>query len=571
MKKLAKITLKILTLTLMFLMILAIAPSLVNAQTTDWQAQPMHHIKQQATSGTVVYWPSDIKTAYNLPSDGGAGTTIAIVDAYNNPNLASDLAYFSTYNNLPTPSLTIHKMSSRISNDYNWGMEEALDVQWAHAIAPEAKILLVEARSASLNDLLSAVIYAKSQPGVVSVSMSWGGNEFSSETSYDSYFTSTTGVQFFAASGDTGGAIIWPSSSANVISVGGTTLTNTNGQWSETAWSGSGGGVSSYEPVSSGQAIANLGYKHRATPDVSFNADPNTGFAVYDTFMPTKGWYVVGGTSAGAPQWAAIQALGKSATSTNLYSLYASTTSYSADFRDVTIGQSGGYSAGTGYDLTTGIGSPLTTNFAAPPQPDFTISANPPTLTIPYGSQGTSTITIASVGGFSDTVQLTATGITGVSIDPSSITGFETATLTIPAGTAAGSYQVMITGTDNSNPAITHPITINVQVTSPTDYSLSASSTNLNIQTGRSGTDRITISPINGYTGKVTLSATSDTPTGVTYSFSTNPVTITSQATASTLTITVPRFTQTGTYTITIQGTDGTTTHTTAITLKIPR
>jgi subtilase family serine protease len=357
---LAKIPLKILTLALMLPMILAIAPSLVNAQTADWQAQPMYHIKQQATSGTVVYWPSDIKTAYNLPSDGGAGATIAIVDAYNNPNLASDLTYFSTYNNLATPSLIIHKMSTLISNDYNWGMEEALDVQWAHAIAPEAKILVVEARSSSLSDLLSAVNYAKNQPGVVSVSMSWGGNEFSGENSYDNYFTSTTGVQFFASSGDTGGAIIWPSSSTNVISVGGTTLTNANGQWSETAWSGSGGGVSRYEPVSTGQAIANLGYQYKATPDVSYNADPNTGFAVYDTYMPTRGWYVVGGTSAGAPQWAAIQALSQSISSTALYTIYTTPSAYVTDFRDVTTGTSGSYLAGNGYDLCTGIGSPQT-------------------------------------------------------------------------------------------------------------------------------------------------------------------------------------------------------------------
>jgi hypothetical protein len=269
--------------------------------------------------------------------------------------------------------------------------------------------------------------------------------------------------------------------------------------------------------------------------------------------MPTPGWYVVGGTSAGAPQWAAIQALGKSVTSTNLYSLYAST-SYSADFRDVTIGQSGSYSAGTRYDLTTGIGSPLTTNFAAPTQPDFTISANPTSLTMASTSQGTSTITIGSVGAFSDTVQLTATGIPGVSVDQSSITGSGTATLTIPAGTKLGFYQVVVTGTDyTSNPTITHSVTINVQVNAA-DYSLSASPQSLSIQTGKSGTDRITVSPLYGYTGTVKLSA-SGAPKGVTFTFSTNPVSITSSAVASTLTITVPRGTPTGNYPITIQGT----------------
>ena len=563
----AKITLKILTLTLMFFMIIAIAPSFANAQTTDWQAQPMHHIRAQAASGTVVYWPSDIKAAYNLPAEGGSGTTIAIVDAYNNPKVSSDLSYFSSYNKLATPSLTIHKMSMFIQSDSNWGMEESLDVQWAHAIAPGAKILLVEAVSANLGDLLNAVDYARSQTGVVAVSMSWGGSEFSGETSYDSYFTSATGVQFFASSGDTGGAIIWPSSSTNVISVGGTSLTNTNGVWSESAWSGSGGGVSSYEPVSSGQATASLGYQYKATPDVSYNADPTTGFAVYDTYMSIPGWYVVGGTSAGAPQWAAIQALSKSVSSTSLYTIYKSST-YATDFRDVTSGTSGSYSAGTGYDLCTGIGSPLT-DFAAPVQPDFTISANPTSITTSSSSQGTSTITIGSVGGFSDQVQLTATGISGVTINPTFVQGSGTATLTIPAGTTPGSYQVIVTGTDTSNSAITHSVTINVQVNAP-DFSLSASSNRLSVQTTRSGTDRITVSPVNGYTGKVALSA-SGAPTGVTYSFSTNPVSITSSAVTSTLTINVARGTHTGTYPITIQGTAGTLTHTIQITLTIPR
>ncbi len=177
----------------------------------------------------------------------------------------------------------------------NWGMEIALDVEWAHAIAPQAKILLVEARTASLTDLLSAVNYARNQPDVVAISMSWGGSEFSGQTSYNSYFTSNYGAVFFASSGDNGGVISWPSSSANVISVGGTTLTNGASGYTESAWSGSGGGVSAYEPASSYQAKAlsdaNLGSQLRATPDVSYNADPNTGFAVYDTYM-SYSWLV---------------------------------------------------------------------------------------------------------------------------------------------------------------------------------------------------------------------------------------------------------------------------------------
>ena len=203
---------------------------------------------------------------------GGSGT-IAIIDAYDNPNIASDLATFSTYNNLPSANFQKVKMSSFILGNTNWGMEEALDVEWAHAIAPQAKILLVEARTASLTDLLSAVNYARNQPDVVAISMSWGGSEFSGQTSYNSYFTSNYGAVFFASSGDSGGVISWPSSSANVISVGGTTLTNGASGYTESAWSGSGGGVSAYEPAPSYQAKAlsdaNLGSQfalHRTFP-----------------------------------------------------------------------------------------------------------------------------------------------------------------------------------------------------------------------------------------------------------------------------------------------------------------
>ncbi len=550
-------------------MIIAVAPSIVAAE-PEWQAQPMHHIKPQLSAAQIVYYPVDIKTAYGLPATGGSGT-IAIVDAYDNPNIASDLATFSTYNNLPSANFQKVKMSSFISGNTNWGMEEALDVEWAHAIAPQAKILLVEARTASLSDLLSAVNYARNQPDVVAISMSWGGSEFSGQTAYNSYFTSNYGAVFFASSGDSGGVISWPSSSANVISVGGTSLTNGASGYIETVWSGSGGGVSAYEPAPSYQvkalSDAKLGSQYRATPDVSYNADPSTGFAVYDTYMSTPGWYVVGGTSAGAPQWAAIQALGKSVTSTNLYNSYASA-SYSAIFRDVTFGSSGSYTANPKYDLCTGIGSPLTTNFATPPQPDFTLSANPTTLKVKLGNVGTAAITVGSVGGFSNTVTLanTATGGLTATLNPTAVTGSGTSTLTIPANTPVGSYQVTVTGTSGT---ITHSISINVQVTKP-DFTVSASSSSISISTGNKGTDKITVTPINSYVGKVTLSATG-APKGVTCSFNPTSASLTSSAITSTLTMTVPRGTARGTYTITVTANDGTLSHTTSIKLTIPR
>jgi len=161
-----------------------------------------------------------------------------------------------------------------------------------------------------------------------------------------------------------------------VVGVGGTTLNlNSDGSFnSETAWSGSGGGVSTVEPEPSFQLTYGVQGTsgHRGVPDVSYNADPNTGVLIYDTtpYQGGTGWWVVGGTSAGAPQWAAIQSLGRSASNANFYTDAASA-GYASYFRDITSGSNGLYSAGVGYDLVTGVGSPFTTDFvpAAAPSP----------------------------------------------------------------------------------------------------------------------------------------------------------------------------------------------------------
>ncbi len=558
--------------SLLILMVLAIGlPAMALAQTTDWQAAPLYHIRTPDASPAQIagYSPSFIIGAYNLQSsNGGSGTTIAIVDAYNDPNVASDIAAFSTQFGLPAANLVIHKMSSFVSSNANWGVEISLDVEWAHAIAPYANILLVEANSNSLGDLLNAVNYARSQTNVIAVSMSWGGSEFSTETSYDSYFTSQYGATFFASSGDTGGAVIWPSSSVNVISVGGTTLTQGTNGYTETAWSGSGGGVSAYEPKPTYQS--SLPYSTRATPDVSYNANPNTGFAVYDSYG-YSGWLVVGGTSCGAPQWAAIQALGKTVTSNTLYSDYNSQTLYTADFRDITTGTAGSNNAGTGYDLVTGIGSPLTTNFAAPATPDFTLSTSPSALTIQAGQTGTTTLTATSIDGYTGTVILTETDTNmWATLTPSSISvptpGSATSavSITVPTGTQAGTYTITINGADSSGNGPSHTTTITVTVTTP-DFSIAASPSSITVQSGAQGTSTITIATLNGFTSAVTLSATS--PTGwTTPTFSTNP--IQTQGT-STLTITVPSGTASGPYTITVTGISGTLSHSTTVTVTV--
>ncbi len=248
------------------------------------------------------------------------GTTIAIVDAYDDPNIANDLHQFDLQFGLPDPVLTKVNQnggSKLPAANAGWITEIALDVEWAHAIAPGAKILLVEANSNSFNSLLTAVNYARKYAGVSVVSMSWGGAEFSGETSDDSYFTTPsghTGVTFVASSGDSGAPPTYPAISPNVLSVGGTTLnvTSQGSYVSESAWSGSGGGISSYESQPAYQkGTVTQSTVFRTEPDVAYDADPNTGFPVYDSYNNPSSdpWGQWGGTSDAAPQWAALIAI----------------------------------------------------------------------------------------------------------------------------------------------------------------------------------------------------------------------------------------------------------------------
>jgi subtilase family serine protease len=334
-----------------------------------------------SAGGYTYYTPQEIRSAYGinqaaLPNGQaamGAGQTIAIVDAYHNPNIQSDLATFdSGYGLAAPPSFRQVQMGGVTQVNTGWAGETALDVEWAHAVAPQAKLLLVEAASASYSDLLAAVRYAASQPGVVAVSMSWGGSEFYNETSLDSTFTTPAGhggVTFVASSGDNGAwyGAQWPAVSPNVLAVGGTSL-NLNGQGnyaSESAWSDSGGGYSIYEREPSFQRGAQNSSR-RSSPDVAYDANPSTGVVVYNSVglqSGYSGWWIFGGTSAGAPQWAGVIALADQARGmyglgslangqTAIYSLPSS------DFHDVSSG-SNGYYAMSGYDLATGRGSPV--------------------------------------------------------------------------------------------------------------------------------------------------------------------------------------------------------------------
>lgn len=337
---------------------------------SDFQGRSPIHIYASDTKAPAGMTPSQIKNIYNLPATGGKGV-IVIVGAYDDTTIENDLATFDKQFNLPdcttkNSCFTKHKMSSSVKADSGWAMETSLDIEWAHAIAPKAKIMLVEATTPSGTNLLKAVDYAAKQTGVSAISMSWGGGEFPEETTMDSHFISKSGAPFFASSGDDGTGASWPASSPNVIGVGGTTLVlNSDGTLKkQTAWNGSGGGISAYEKepkFQSAYSIPKAGGM-RAIPDVSYNADPASGFPI----VRNGKWYTVGGTSAGAPQWAAIAALGSGASNTNFYS-DKSGTSNAKYFTDVTSGTNGdcGYfcSARSHYDYVTGLGTPKTVVF----------------------------------------------------------------------------------------------------------------------------------------------------------------------------------------------------------------
>lgn len=333
---------------------------------------------------STAFTPVQIRHAYGFDqiSNQGAGQIIGIVDAYDDPNIASDLTVFDQKFGLAactTANGCFRKVYSNgrpPAGNINWSVEIALDVEWAHAIAPQATILLVEAPTNSLSDLMSAVRVAIAN-GASVVSMSWTSGEFSGETSLDTNFVSN-GVTFLAASGDNGSGAAYPASSPDVVGVGGTSLSlNTNGTYkSETVWAGSGGGISAYEhePLFQAQfGIADDSRGYRGAPDVSYDANPGTGFAEYDSygFGAAYGWFQVGGTSAGTPQWAALIAIANSmrtaarkahlsSTNTSLYSIAKSHSA--ANLHAVTSGNNGtcGSLCGalTGYDYMTGLGTP---------------------------------------------------------------------------------------------------------------------------------------------------------------------------------------------------------------------
>jgi subtilase family serine protease len=344
-----------------------------------WTARPPIHLRSPiATLLPSGMTPAQIKQAYNFPTNyQGAGEVIAIVDAYDDPNIEADLNTFSTQFGLPACTTAngcftkMYASGSQPAGNTGWGEEISLDVEWAHAIAPAAKILLIESTDSN-ESLFDAVSFAIQQKAAV-ISLSWGAEEFSSETSMDSIFQAST-VPIVASSGDSGTGVIYPAASPYVVSAGGTQLSvDSSGNYlSETAWGGSGGGVSAYEAEPGFQTtfpIPKDTAKMRGIPDVSYNASTATGYSIYDSYGQ-GGWLVVGGTSAAAPQWAALIAIMKSAKKGNFAAF--NTSIYSVVERgptmthDITTGGNGGCgyfcTAQSGYDYVTGLGSPQASN-----------------------------------------------------------------------------------------------------------------------------------------------------------------------------------------------------------------
>jgi kumamolisin len=301
----------------------------------------------------------------------GGARVITIVDAYDDPTAVSDLATFSSQFGLPAATFSVvFATGTRPAEDPTggWEIEESLDIEWAHAMAPSAKIYLVEAASPAFSDLFTAVVKANSLISAGGeMSMSWGAAEFSTEKSYDTHFTKT-GVVYVVSTGDSPG-VEYPAASTDVVSAGGTTVsrsTTTGDFISETSWQDGGSGPSAIEPRPAYQnpaAISSIVGTHRGTPDLSFDANPNTGVWIYDTNpIMGVGWYVVGGTSVAAPSLTGIiNAAGSFKASSILENdlIYGNYTN-PADYRDITYGNCGVYIgtfAAAGYDLCTGTGT----------------------------------------------------------------------------------------------------------------------------------------------------------------------------------------------------------------------
>lgn len=451
------------------------------------------------------YTPAQIRAAYALPAlpaigasatalqaaQQGAGQTVYIIDAMHDPNAAVELAAFNAKFGLPTCTSTSIAVGAALplpaasatagcsfsvvystqagtmtatapAYDANWATEIALDVQWVHATAPRARIVLIEAADSSFNGLTGAIKLANAM-GAGVVSMSFGGPEGNWTAQSDPGF-SAPGMSYLAATGDNGSGVSWPAVSPKVLAVGGTTLAYAGGaSRSESAWSGSGGGISAYTPTPAYQSntVPGLGLLgHRAVADVSFNADPYSGqyVAVQTPGNPAPNWLSVGGTSLATPQWAGVIAIANALRAASaktmigaphaaLYGQIASVPgTYAAAFDDIVSGADGSCgtcSAKSGYDIPTGLGTPnvsaLLTALGASTVVLPTPAPTAPTLSAATvnGKVGTPLAYTIAVGGGSATSFALSGAPSGMSVSAAGV-------LSWPAP-VAGNYAVTVT------------------------------------------------------------------------------------------------------------------------------
>ncbi|MFZ6678764.1 putative Ig domain-containing protein [Undibacterium sp. Tian12W] len=484
-----------------------------------------------AGTGVVsTFTPAQIRTAYGMPTlpaslsslttaqaaQLGAGQTIYIVNAKHDPNIVAELNAFNQKFGLPACtvksiaanatlplaaassaagcefsvvfSTSAGSMSSSTpAYDSGWATEIALDVQWAHATAPLARIILIEATDSSMSNMVGGIRLANAMgPGVVS--MSFGSSEGSWTAGVESTFT-TAKMTYLAASGDNGPAVEWPAVSPNVVAVGGTSLTYSGSSRTEVAWANTGGGVSAYTatPAYQNTTVPGMGAPARRTvADVSMNSDPNTGqyVAVMTPGSSTVNWVSAGGTSLATPQWAGIIAVanatlvqaGKTvlgAPHAVLYNKISSVPgSYASVFADVAKGSNGSCTvctAKTGYDQLTGLGSPNVNGLLS--ALSGTVIANPPAVTSASinGQVGTAlSFTVSAIG--DNALAYTLSG------NPAGMSVSSAGAVTW-AAPVAGTYTVTATATD-SKTGLSGKGTYTVVITAPTSPVVTAATIN---------------------------------------------------------------------------------------------
>jgi Bacterial pre-peptidase C-terminal domain len=498
--------------------------------------------------------PAQIRHAYGIDQifDGGVlqdgtGMTVAIIDAFDNPRfvsrngsadvnsdlafLASDLHKFDLQFGLPEPAGFFTKVNQSGGTSYpvgdtGWGTEIALDVEWVHAVAPGARIVLVEAvDSTDANLIAAAGAWARDFSGAAAITMSFGRSEGALQ---DSVFHSPAdhGVTWLASTGDDGAPGGYPAFSPNVLAVGGTTLSAPGGVYSgEVGWNGSGGGVSVQEAqpayqtglvIHSGASIISPG-GHRAIPDVSFDADPASGAAVYDSFSQgsVTPWLQVGGTSFSSPAWAGLIAIANELRANHalpkldgltgiLPNIYDS--KFSSHYHDVVSG-SNGFSAAAGYDLVTGLGTPtaqlirdisgignLTINSSTPANGEVTMT-QPTEFTVTFSNaidpaslQG-SDLTVNSIPASSAALSpdgktatftyvvspVTAEGLQTMGMAAGAVRNSDDATTTSAAFTSTFRYDALLLQVTATNPpagglfALPAPFTYDVTFNEPID------------------------------------------------------------------------------------------------------